>query len=106
VENPLPIGSMSSSYLELRRDIGDNVDFYAGFKWDILPYLAFSQEFYYYYKWRDMFDLAYTPLMCELVSQYDTTTAARSTAASPAPTTAWRTSRRTSSPSRPTARRW
>lgn len=70
-ENPLPIGNLSSSYLELRRDIGDNVDFYAGFKWDILPSLSFSQEFYYYYKWRDMFDLAYTPMMCELVGQYD-----------------------------------
>jgi len=71
VENPLPIGSKASSLLDLRRDIGDNLDFYGGFKWEITPWLILSQEFYYYYKWRDMFEVVYNPMNCELVSQYD-----------------------------------
>jgi hypothetical protein len=70
-ENMMPIGSKSGSYLELRRDIGDNFDFYAGFRWDITNYLILSQEFYYYYKWRDEYEVTYQPYNCELTSQYD-----------------------------------
>ena len=68
--NPLPIGAQSTSYLEMMRDIGDNVDLYLGIRWEIIPYLILSEELYYYYKWADMYELTYQPYACELVSQF------------------------------------
>ncbi|MGC8928516.1 MAG: hypothetical protein ACP5QK_11420 [Myxococcota bacterium] len=70
-ENFMPIGNRSHSLLELRRDIGDNVDFYLGFRFNITETLIFNQEFYYYYKWRDQFEVTYQPMACELVSRLE-----------------------------------
>lgn len=70
-ENFMPIGNRSHSLLELRRDIGDNVDFYLGFRFNITETLMFNQEFYYYYKWRDQFEVTYQPMACELVSELE-----------------------------------
>jgi len=70
-ENFLPIGSKAGNYLDFYRDIGDNVDFFLGFRWEFVPFMSLSQEFYYYWKWRDEFELTYQPYVCELVSQVD-----------------------------------
>lgn len=70
-ENYMPIGNRSHSLLELRRDIGDNFDIYIGGRINITDYLILNQEFYYYWKDRDQFEVIYQPMNCELVSKLE-----------------------------------
>ena len=70
-ENFMPIGNRSHSLIELRRDIGDNFDFYLGARINLTEYLIFNQEFYYYWKYRDQFEITYQPMACELVSKLE-----------------------------------